>query len=140
MQYVPLSCSCVKSKKPSKETRAPLTNIVTTQPFELVSVDVLHIDKCSGGYEYILVIIDHFTLFAQVYASKSGKTVADKLFNDYALKFGFPQRLHHDQGGESENKLLTQLLENCDIRGSRTTPFHPERKKLDTSANVEHID
>lgn len=127
-QYVSSGCSCLKSKKPSRETRAPLTSIVTTQPFELVSVDFLHVDRCSGGYEYILVIIDHFTRFAQAYAttSKSGKTVADKIFNDYALKFGFPLRIHHDQGGEFENQLFSQLAKNCGIAGSRTTPYHPE--------------
>lgn len=89
--YVLGKCVCLKHKKPSREARAPLTNIVTNQPFELVSVDFLHLDRCKGVYEYILVIIDHFTRFAQAYAttSKSGKTAADKIFNDYALKFGF---------------------------------------------------
>lgn len=76
--YVTRRCVCLKHKKPSRETRAPLTNIVTTQPFELVSVDFLHLDKCKDGYEYILVIIDHDTT-----TSKSGKTAADKIFHDY---------------------------------------------------------
>ena len=49
----------------------------------------LHLDKCKGGYEYILLVVDHYTRFAQAYAttSKFAKTVAD--FNDYAHKFGF---------------------------------------------------
>lgn len=121
-------CSCLKSKKPSRVTRTPLTSIITTQPFELVSVDFLHVDRCSGGYEYILVINDHFTRFAQAYAttSKSGKTVADRIFNNYALKFGFPLRIHHDQGGEFENQLFAQLTKNCGVVGSRTRPYHPE--------------
>lgn len=63
--YVMRECVCLKHKNPHHETRAPLTNIVTTQPFELVSIDFLHLDKCRGGYEYILVIIDHFTHFTQ---------------------------------------------------------------------------
>lgn len=126
--YVSSVCSCLKSKKPSRVTRTPLTSIITTQPFELVSVDFLHVDRCSGGYEYILVINDHFTRFAQAYAttSKSGKTVADRIFNDYALKFGFPLRIHHDQGGEFENQLFAQLTKNCGVVGSRTRPYHPE--------------
>ena len=87
--YVTQGCACLKRKKPCWETRAPLTSIVTTQPFELVSIDFLHLDKCKGGYEYVLLVVDHYTRFAQAYAttSKSAKTVADKIFNDYALKF-----------------------------------------------------
>uniref|UniRef100_A0A8C6LDR0 Gypsy retrotransposon integrase-like protein 1 n=1 Tax=Nothobranchius furzeri TaxID=105023 RepID=A0A8C6LDR0_NOTFU len=126
-QYV-MKCTCLKQKKPSRETRAPLSNIVTTQPFELVSVDFLHLERCKGGYEYILVIVDHFTRFAQAYptTSKSGKTVADKIFNDYALKFGFPARIHHDQGGEFENQLFSQLSKYCSMAGSKTSPYHPQ--------------
>lgn len=126
--YVARTCTCLKQKKPHKETRAPLTNIITTQPFELVSIDFLHLDKCSGGYEYILVVVDHFTRFAQAYptTSKSAKVVADRIFNDFALKFGLPARIHHDQGGEFQNRLFSQLKKNCGVLGSRTTPYHPQ--------------
>ena len=121
--YVTKACTCLKQRKPGHDTRAPLTNI-TTQPFELVSIDFLHLDQCKGGYEYILVIVDHFIRFAQAYAttSKSEKTAANLIFNDYALKFGFPSRIHHDQGGEFQNQLFSQLEKLSGVTGS--TPYH----------------
>lgn len=57
--YVTRVCSCLKHKRPNRVTRAPLVNIVTTYPFELVSIHCLHLESCKGGYEYILVIILH---------------------------------------------------------------------------------
>ena len=41
--YVRHVCRCVKQKPPRLKTRAPLQPIVTTSPFELVSIDFLHL-------------------------------------------------------------------------------------------------
>ena len=106
--YISKVCCCLKQRVPALKPRAPLQPITTSSPFELVSIDFLHLERSSGGYEYILVIIDHFTRYAQAYATrnKSAKTTADKLYNDFILRFGFPNKIHHDQGGEFENKPI----------------------------------
>lgn len=51
--------------------------------------------------------------------------MADQIFNDYALKFGFPKKICHGPG-EFENQLFKDLQKYCGIAGSRTTPYHPQ--------------
>ena len=62
-------CQCLKQRAPVTKTHAPLQPIMTTSPFELVSIDFVHLEKSHGGYEYILVIVDHFTRYVQAYAT-----------------------------------------------------------------------
>ena len=127
-EYTTKTCQCLKQRRPNTVPRAQLHPIVTMEPFELVSLDFLHLEKSSGGYEYILVIMDHYTRFAQAYPTrnKSSKTAAEKLFNDFILRFGFPKKIHHDQGREFENQLFANLHKYSNVAKSRTTPYHPQ--------------
>ena len=63
--FVTHVCSWLKQRRPHVESRVPMENIQSTTSFQLVSIDFVHLERSSGGYEYILVIVDHFTRSAQ---------------------------------------------------------------------------
>ena len=101
--------------------------IQASAPFELVCIDFLHLDACQGGWNYVLLVTDHFTRFTQAYATKdnSSTSAANKLFFEFVLHFGFPKAIHHDRGGEFNSSLFQELHWLAGIRISNTTPYHP---------------
>ena len=72
--------------------------------------------------------MDHFMSYAKdsTTKDKSAKTAAEKIFSDFILWFGLPEMIHHDQSGESENKLFHNLDRLIGACHSRTTPYHPK--------------
>jgi len=134
--FVTNICQRIKSKKPNLNITAPMKTITSTRPLELVGLDFLHLDTCSGGYQYLLVVTDHFTRYTEAYATtnKTAPTAANKLYNSFILRYGIPEKIIHDQGGEFENKLFRQLSSLCGIKKLRTTPYHPQ-----TNGQVERM-
>ena len=110
--YVTHQRTCLKSCRPNQTICVPLQTVSTSAPMELVPVDFIRLERSTGGYEYILVVVvDHFTRVAHAYPcrNKAGRTAATKLFNDFFLGFGFANKILHDQGREFENEMFHEL-------------------------------
>ena len=58
---------------------APVTPIQATHPLQFVRMGYLTVEKAMG-YENILVIVDHFTKFAQAYPTKNQKAATTAKF------------------------------------------------------------
>ena len=121
-------CKCIKDKSPNTLPQTPLKTIPSSLPMELIGLDFLHLDTCTGGFKYLLVITDHFTRYNQVYPTRheKTKTVTAKLFNDYILRFVTTGKILHGQGRGFENKLFKHLSKLCNIKRLCTTPYHPQ--------------
>ena len=119
---------CIRAKAPHLPEKAPLVSIATTRPLELVCIDFLGLEVSKGGYQYVLVVTDHFTKYACAFPTRNqeAKTVAKVLMEEYIVHYGVPERIHSDQGGSFEGKVIKHLCAMLGVNKSRTTPYHPE--------------
>ena len=121
------SCKrCVVAKSPHLPESAPLHPISTSQPMELICVDFLSVEP-SGGCGNILVVTDHFSKYAQAYATRNqtARTTARVLYDNFIVHYGFPGKLHSDQGPNFESQVIKELCSLAGVKKFHTTPYHP---------------
>ena len=115
-------------RRKSQQDKAPLLNIETSQPLELIHLDYLKIEPSKGNIENVLVITDHFTRYAQAFPSKTQTALATAklLWNNFILHYGFPEKIITDQGRNFESELIGHLCQLAGVQKLRTSPYHPQ--------------
>lgn len=88
---------CIRRKARAEKT-APLINIKTSRPLQLLCIDYLSLEPDGRGTRNILVITDHFTKFAVAVptSDQKEKTVAKALWTNFLIHYGIPEWLHSD--------------------------------------------
>ncbi|KAF7702362.1 hypothetical protein HF521_001645, partial [Silurus meridionalis] len=122
---------CQKNKKDIK-LKTDLKPIKVKTPFELVGMDLIgKLAKSDQENQYICVIIDYCTRWAQAYPlkSKSAAEVTQSILK-FVYQFEVPKRILTDQGREFVNTINTEVCKMLGIKRSLCAPYHPQTNGL----------
>ena len=119
---------CGGRKRPSRKPFGKLRKYIAGAPLDRIATDILGpfpVTEC--GNKYILVVMDQFTKFVEVYAlsDQTAETVARKIVFEFISRYGVPLELHSDQGKNFESNLFKEICRLLEIHKTRTTAFHP---------------
>lgn len=119
---------CIRAKTPYLPAQAPMKTITSTRPLEILCMDFLSLETAKGGYNSILVMTDHFSGYAFAYPTRNqeAKTVAKLVVENFIVHYGIPEKIHSDQGGSFEAKVIKHMCQMLGIAKSHTTPYHPQ--------------
>ena len=108
-------------------------------PFEVLHLDHIGpLTKDAHGHEYILVIIDAFSRWVELFPTKS-TTAAEtaSMILNHVGRFGSPEVIHTDQGPAFHNDLVIELVRLCGIEQSFATAHSSEENGIVERANQE---
>ncbi|KAG1946284.1 interleukin-1 receptor accessory protein-like 1-A [Pimephales promelas] len=110
-------CNRCVLRKTLPERAAPLVNIMTTRPLELVCMDFLSIEPDRSGTKDILVITDHFTKYAVAIPTPNQKaqTVAKCLWDNFIIHYVDRVQLDLNLPGNDPVEREMNLPENGDL-------------------------
>eukprot|EP01130_Rhizamoeba_saxonica_P000149 TRINITY_DN1015_c0_g1_i12.p1 TRINITY_DN1015_c0_g1~~TRINITY_DN1015_c0_g1_i12.p1 ORF type:complete len:481 (-),score=91.56 TRINITY_DN1015_c0_g1_i12:1081-2523(-) len=118
-------CQSFNSKRKRKNL---LRTITATQPWELVSMDIMSLKEVRKECKYIYVFTDHFSRYAiAVAAGSASATKTAELFRKHVItKYGVPKKILSDQGRNFVGKLMHHLCQVLNIEKKMTTTNHAQ--------------
>ncbi|KAL2103054.1 hypothetical protein ACEWY4_002222 [Coilia grayii] len=124
------SCpECQLTSQANRGTKAPLVSLpIVDVPFTRIAMDIVGpLERSRGGHRYILVVCDYATRYPEAFPLRNTKArqIANCLIQLFS-RVGVLREILTDQGTNFSSRFLRQVYSLLDIRGIRTTPYHPQ--------------
>ena len=99
--------------------------------FHTVGIDFFGpLPASAGGHTHILVLVDLYSGWVELYALKSTEAnaagVAEVLVQDFSTRHGVPLKLLSDRGSQFMAELSRQVYHQMGLCKLSTTAFHPQ--------------
>jgi transposase InsO family protein len=138
-EFIQQCPACQVMNRMKVQIKAHRFTCASYNPFEVLHLDHIRpLTKDAHGHEYILVIIDAFSRWVELFPTKSTTAVetASVMLNHIG-RFGSPEVIHTDQGPAFHNDLVKDLLRLCGIEQSFGTAYSSEENGIAERANQE---
>ena len=106
---------CAEVNDTCKLPKAPLINTKAGHPLQRVAIYIVGpTPRSTSGHEWLVVVSNHFTKFAQVFPVRNTSVVtqAKKVMDEYMCRFGCFKGLHSDQGANVDGAVFKRLWFN----------------------------
>ena len=115
--------------KPSREnTIAPMKHIKASRPLQILQLDFVGpVTKSHDNKKYILTMIDHFTKYAQAFATEKCDTnTVINCLEQYFCIFGVPESIQTDNGTAFKSHNFNSFCDTFGIRAVHSTAYHAQ--------------
>ena len=126
--------TCQQTKHPAGNPCYPLQSINSSNFNDLVQFDHLKLCKTTSGNNGLLVIIDHFTKFAEAipcaHDEYDAQTTAKIILNKWFARHGTPARVQSDNATNFTAEIAQELMKASQVTKVTSTPAHPRGNGL----------
>ncbi|GFV35107.1 retrovirus-related Pol polyprotein from transposon 412 [Trichonephila clavipes] len=112
-------------------------------PFHRIGIDLLgRFPKSAHGNKWIIVCTDYSTRYAITKALPTAEVdeIAKFLLEEIVLRHGAPRVIITDRGAVFRSRLVSSLVDLCNIDHRFTTAYHPQTNGLTERFNKTLVD
>ncbi|GFV92409.1 transposon Ty3-I Gag-Pol polyprotein [Trichonephila clavipes] len=132
-----MSCIVGSAKGEKSVPQRPPGRLVpippATAPFHRIGIDLLgRFPKSAHGNKWIIVCTDYSTRYAITKALPTAEVdeIAKFLLEEIVLTHGAPRVIITDRGAVFRSRLVSSLIDLCNIDHRFTTAYHPQTNGL----------
>ncbi len=131
-EHVAQCPECQMNKPMKLKPIKHLKPIRTNAPNEMLQVDFLKMVRDDEGYEYIVMMIDHFTKFCVPYPVKKpdSRAAVEAIMNGWIAHHGFPRVIHTDQGVQFESEIFKSMIAAIGAVKTHGSVYRPQTQGL----------
>lgn len=130
------TCQALRRITPLIKTLPYVT--ASQSPMERISIDTMGPFTKSRNYEYILVVIDNFSRYVELFplTSVAAHEAAEKLL-EHCARYGQPIQILSDGGTQFLNETVSTLCKMLQVTTITATPYSKQENGIVERANKE---